>query len=49
MKIIRIRNRKMKFKKCKDQKNVRVGKHKGQKMYRSDGYGKVWKMVITWK
>ena len=49
MKKIRIRNGKMKFEKCKDWKNVRVRKHKGQKMYRSDRYGKVWKMVITWK
>ena len=43
LKIIRIRNGKMKFGKCKDWKNVRVGKHKGQKMYRLDGYRKVWK------
>ena len=43
LKILRIRNRKMKFRKCKDQKNVRVGKHKGWKMYGLEEYGKVWK------
>ena len=43
LKIIKIRNRKMKFGKCKDQKIVRVGKHKGQKMYGSEEYRKVQK------
>ena len=43
LKIIRIRNGKMKFGKCKDWKIVRVGKHKGQKMYGLEEYGKVWK------
>ena len=45
MKIIRIRNGKVKFGKCKDWKNVRVKKHRGQKMYRSEGYGKVQKWL----
>ena len=43
LKIIRIRNGKMKFGKCKDQKIVRVGKLKGWKMYRLKEYGKVQK------
>ena len=39
----KIRNRKIKFGKCKDRKIVRVRKHKGWKMYRSEEYGKVQK------
>ena len=35
----------MKFGKCKDQENVRVRKHKGWKMYGSEGSG----MIIIWK
>ena len=33
----------MKFGKYKDQKIVRVGKHKGWKMYGLEEYRKVWK------
>ena len=44
MKIIRIRDgKKMKFRNFKDQNIVRVRKHKGQKMYGLEEYGKVQK------
>ena len=39
----KMRNGKIKFGKCKDQKILRVRKHKGWKMYGSEEYGKVWK------
>ena len=44
-KIIRIRNGKVKFRKCKDQEKCKSQKIKGQKMYGSDGYGKVQKWL----
>ena len=49
MKIIRIRNRKVKFGKCKDWEKCESQKIKGQK---NVWVGQIWKnseMVITWK
>ena len=46
--INKIRNRKIKFGKCKNW-NVRVRKYEGWKMYGSEEYGKDWKGFITWK
>ena len=39
--INKIRNRKVKFGKCKNWKNVRVGKYEGRKMYGLEEYRKV--------
>ena len=36
----------MKFRKCKDRKNVRVRKHKGQKMYGSEKFGDDYNLEI---
>ena len=41
--INKIRNRKIKFGKCKNRKNVRVRKYEGWKMYGSEEYRKVQK------
>ena len=43
LKIIKIRNGKMEFGKCKDWKTVRVRKHKDWKMYGLEDYRKVQK------
>ena len=45
LKIIRIRNGKVKFRKCKDREKCKSQKIKGQKMYGLDRYGKIWKWL----
>ena len=45
LKIIRIRNGKVKFGKCKDREKCKSQKIKGWKMYRLDRYGKVQKWL----